>query len=131
MILAAIALALAPPPPPEPPREVRLRPWSAEVAIRDGSASCGECSPTRGRFVVAYEHHYGFSLRTEGYLDNIIWIVFAKPEVSQQFERFYRPENLRTIIGKRVYCDCSGVRYDVAGGGAVFRISEARLFADR
>lgn len=130
LVAALPAAARAHPGPPPPPRPVVISPhdWSPEAAISDGSATCGACRETTARFVVINELHFGFNLRPEGNIDTLIWPVFATPRVLTQFEQMFARDNIAALLGKRVYCDCTGVRYRLADTG-IFRITDARLFA--
>ena len=121
---AAVPAAPVPPPPPI------LTPgsWSPETAIRDGIARCGGCRTTTPRFLVGFERHHGFYLMPDGNLRALTQVVFANADVGDRFAQFLSPDNRQALYGKRVYCDCTGIHYEIVGG-AIFRISRARLFA--
>lgn len=78
--------------------------------------------------MVISELHHGIYLVPEGNPDAIVWVVFANEQVGTRFEEFFAPGNMPSLVGKQVYCDCTGVRYGI-GDGVIFRIAEARLFA--
>ncbi len=130
-LVAALPAAVwgrpGPPPPPPPPVLVSPHDWSPEAAIRDGSATCGACRTT-ARFTVIDELHFGFNLRPEGNIDAFIWPVFANQRVRTRFEQMFARDNMPALLGKRIYCDCTGVRYHLADA-TILRITEAQLFA--
>jgi hypothetical protein len=114
--------------PPEVPPPVIVGDWSPEAAIRDGSANCGDCRITRGRFIVFNDWHAGTSLRRAGRPNEYISVIMENPQVDEQFGLYFSRQHLARLIGRRTYCDCRGVLYTTPGGGEILNIVSARLF---
>lgn len=117
-----------PPPPPRPPALIAPRQWNPAEAISDGSATCGACRTTTARFLVTYEYHSGFTLRRENDFYAIVWLVFASDPAREMFSAYLAPNNMRALVGQRIYCDCTGIAYTI-GDATIFRLTDARLFA--
>lgn len=82
----------------------------------------------RDTFMVFWTIDYGYRLNPENDPNVVITPEFDNKDVVQKFDLFFSNENLSRNVGKRIYCDCVGERYQ-KDGRDYYKVREARLFA--
>jgi hypothetical protein len=107
------------------------KPAAEQVASggsHDGGGKYGAHNMTADRFMVFWTMDYGYRLNPDGDLDTVIVPEFESEDTLREFNAFFSNENLSLNVGKRIYCDCIGERFE-RDGAIFYKIREARLFA--
>jgi len=98
------------------------------AGLRDEDAKHGNVRPGREKLMVTWTIHHGYRLWVEDDRSTDIIPEFPDEAVEAQFNTAFSQDNLARQIGKRIYCDCAGERFEQFGR-PFFTVREARLFA--
>lgn len=98
------------------------------VSDKDSHSGIGKSEMTRDSFVVFWTIDFGYRLTSSNDTDTVITPEFESGEVLGEFNKFFSNDNLARYVGKKIYCDCVGERFE-KDGGVFYRIREAHLSA--
>jgi hypothetical protein len=87
-----------------------------------------EGETVRDTFMVFWTVDYGYRFNPMGDQDTIVTPELEGEAVKREFSQFFSTQNLALHMGKKIYCECLGERYE-RYGAVFFRVREARLFA--
>ena len=94
----------------------------------DGEDKYKAGNMTADRFMVFWTIDYGYRLNPDNDLDTVIVPEFESEDILREFNTFFSNDNLSLIVGKRIYCECVGERFE-KDGAIFYKIREAHLFA--
>jgi len=79
------------------------------------------------RFSISYTDDFGYRLHPGSDFQAIITPKFLNQMIREEFGKYMEVTTRKENVGKVVYCDCTGLRYE-NHGRKYFEILEAHLF---